>query len=170
MATAFRTWAHRLSARPLWSAVVLIIGLGLASGASVARSQDFPSTQSEFYLAGQRFAYCSAYFNYGAGLARDRGLEDSVVALEGLERGWSVAGMFLLVEGLDPSRQIEVQATFETMKQIKLDQIKGRREIGQRNGGDDYVQEWVSDYQEECGRWSNLQKAIIQAMRSGPTS
>lgn len=168
-AKVMKTEAHCVPTRPLLSVAAFVVGLGLASGAS-SQEPTFPTTQREFYQAGQQFAYCSAYFHYGAGIARNRGLNDSAVAIEGMERGWSLAGLLLLTEGLDESRQTEAETTFETMKQIKLDQIKGRREMGQVNGGDDYVQEWMSDYQEECGPWSDMQKAIIQAMRSGPTS
>jgi len=141
---------------------------GAILGAPPAYAQAaFPQSQSEHYQAGQQFASCSAYFRYGAGLARANGLEDSAVAIEGMERGWMVAGMFLLVDGLDESRQTDVEDIFENFQAIKLDQIKGNREMAEASG---VAFDPAAEFQAECGEWSDMQKAIIQAMRSGPTS
>lgn len=127
----------------------------------------FPQTPSEHYQAGQQFASCSAYFHYGASLARSNGFEDSAVAIEGMERGWKVAGMFLLVDGLDETRQPEVEDIFENFQAIKVDQIKAYREMAEARGT---VFDPAAEFQIECGDWSDMQKAIIQAMRSGPIS
>ena len=141
---------------------------GTVMFASVAHSQAaFPQTRSEHYQAGQKFASCSAYFRYGASVARANGLEDSAVAIEGMERGWKVAGMLLLVEGLDETRQLEAEHIFETFQAIKVDQIKANREMAETQGA---LFDPAADYQAECGDWLDMQKAIIQAMRSGPTS
>ena len=47
--------------------------------------------------AGQQFASCSAYFRYGASLARANGLDDSAVAIEGIQELAHDANGFLLV-------------------------------------------------------------------------
>ena len=84
-----------------------------------------------------------------------------------MERGWKLAGMFLLVDGLDESRQLEVEDIFENFQAIKVDQIKAHREMAEARGT---VFDPAAEFQAECSDWSDMQKAIIQAMRSGPIS
>lgn len=143
---------------------LIIAGIMAISAPAVA--QEFPTTPAEHYQVGQTFASCAGYFAYGAEVARSAGLEDSAVAIEGMDRGWSLAGMFILVDGLDPSRQTETEETFANMKMIKVEQLRAQREMARAMGRDD-PQEWMADYQAECGPWLDMQKAIIQAMRSG---
>ena len=145
---------------------IALIG-AFISGAPAQAQAAFPKTPSEYYRAGQKFASCSAYFRYGASLARARGLEDSAIAIEGMERGWKVAGVFLLVDGLDKTRQVQVEAIFGNFQAIKMDQIKANREMAEARGE---VFDPAAEYQAECGEWSGMQKVIIQALRSGPTS
>jgi hypothetical protein len=149
--------------------IASVIALATSLTASAAWSQEFPQTRAEHYEVGQRFASCSAYFAYGADVARSAGLEDSAVAIEGMERGWRLAGMFLLVDGLAESRQTETETTFLTLQEIKVDQLKARRELGVVMGNDD-PEAWIAEYQEECGPWLPMQQSIIQAMRTAPTS
>lgn len=145
---------------------IVIVLTGAAIFASAAHAQPaFPKTQSDHYKVGQKFASCSAYFHYGASVARANGLEDSAVAFEGMERGWKVTGMFLLIDGLDESRQMQVEEIFDTFQAIKIDQIKASREITEARGA---VFDPDPSYQAECDEWSDMRKAIIQAMRSGP--
>lgn len=99
-------------------------------------------------------------------MARAGGLEDSAVVIEGMERGWKLAGMFLLVDGLDETRQMQVEDMFENFQAIKMDQIKANREMAEARGA---LFDLAADYQAECGELSDMQKTIIQAMRSGPT-
>ena len=147
--------------------MIVIALIWVVSSASAAHAQAaFPQSRSELYQAGQQFASCSAYFRYGAIVARANGLEDSAVAIEGMERGWKVAGLLLLVEGLDESRQMQVEDIFGNFQAIKLDEIKANREIAEARGE---TFDPAADYQSECGEWSEMQKAIIQAMRSGPS-
>lgn len=145
--------------------IAAMIALATSLTASAAWSQEFPQTQSEHYKVGQQFASCSAYFNYAASVSRGLGLEDSAVAIEGMERGWELAGMHLLVDGLAESRQTETEAIFMTMQEIKVDQLKARREMNKAMGRDD-PDAWIAEYQAECDPWLEMQKAIIQAMRS----
>lgn len=146
----------------------LIIAAIMAISAP-AVAQEFPTTPAEHYQVGQTFASCAGFFTYGAEVARSAGLEDSAVAIEGMERGWSLAGMFILVDGLDPSRQTETEETFGNMKLIKVEQLRAQREMGRATGNDD-PEAWIAAYQAECGPWLDLQKAIIQAMRSAPNN
>ena len=149
------------------TAMVIIAGILAISTPVVA--QEFPTTPAEHYQVGQTFASCAGYFAYGAEIARSAGLEDSAVAIEGMERGWSLAGMFILVDGLDPSRQTETEETFGNMKLIKVEQLRAQREMAGATGNDD-PEAWIADYQAECGPWLDMQKAIIQAMRTAPNS
>ena len=142
---------------------IALIAAGMFAPAAHAQAA-FPQTQSEHYQAGQQFASCSAYFRYGASLARTIGLEDSAVAIEGMERGWKVAGIFLLVDGLDDARQSEVEDLFDAFQAIKVDQIRANREMAEVRGT---VFDPTAEFQAECGDWSDMQKAIVQAMRSG---
>ena len=145
---------------------IALIAAGLT--ASVAHAQPaFPQTQSDHYQVGQKFAFCSAYYGYAASLARANGLPDSAVAFEDMERGWKVAGIFLLLGGLDETRRSQVAEIFGNLQAIKLTQIRAKREIVEARG-DPF--DPATDYQAECGEWSDLRKAIIQALRSGPTT
>ncbi len=147
--------------------IVIALTAAVVSTSAAHSQAAFPQTQGEYYQAGQQFASCSAYFHYGASLARANGLEDSAVAIEGMERGWMVAGMLLLIEGLDEPRQTQSQEIFENFQAIKLDQIKAHREMDEARGA---LFDPASAYQAECGEWSDMQKAIIQVMRSGSTN
>lgn len=150
----------------LKTTAVTMIGACLCVSGAHAQAA-FPQTQSERYQTGQQFASCSAYFRYGANLARANGLEDSAAAIEGMERGWKVAGMFLLVDSLDASRQPEVEEIFDNLQAIKVDQIKAHREMAAATGT---AFDPAAEFQAECSEWVDMQKAIIQVMRSGPIS
>lgn len=148
--------------------VIAIALAGAVLWGNIAQAQAaFPQTQSEHYRAGQQFASCSAYFRYGADVARAVGLENSAVAIEGMERGWRLAGMFLLVDGLDDSRQTEVETLFENLQAIKVDQLKADRELAEARG---VSFDPVAGFQAECGEWEPIQQAIIEALRSGSIS
>lgn len=140
--------------------------LGLSAPAIEASAQEMPRTQLEFYRAGERFAQCSAHFAFGAKIARDSGLPENANALEGMERGWRVAGLLLLTEGLDPSRQPQTQETFANFQAIKIDHFKAMRELDPLG----YSKAMLDDYQRDCAPWAELQKSIIAGMRSGPQS
>ena len=133
-------------------------GLGLA-----ALAQEMPTTPAGFYKAGERFAHCSAHFSFAANLARQNELPDSATAFEGMERGWRVAGLILLTEGLDTSRQTEAEGIFATLQQVKMDQVKAWREVDP----DGYSKSVTADFDQQCAPWVDLQKAIIAALRSG---
>ena len=100
-------------------------------------------------------------------MARRNGLVDTAVAIEGMERGWKVAGMFLLVDGLDEPRRVQTEVIFDNFQEIKLDQIKASHEIAEARGASF---DPAAEFQAECGTWSVMQKVIIQAMRAGPSS
>jgi hypothetical protein len=130
----------------------------------------FPETQAEFYEVGQAFAHCSGHWAYAAELADRNGLTAAATSLEGMERGWTLAGMMFLIEGLDPSRQTEVESLFENMKQIEVERLRAERELANARGDTDYPGRSGDRFAAQCGRWINLQRTMIQAMRSGPIS
>jgi hypothetical protein len=145
---------------------IAIALVGACIGCASAHAQAaFPKTQSEHYQAGQKFASCSAYFQYGASLARANHFENSASAIEDMERGWKLAGLMLLVEGLDETRQAQAEATFENFQAIKIAQLKAGREIAEAQGK---VFDPAAEFQSECGEWIVMQKTIIQSLRSGP--
>ena len=133
-----------------------------------AVGQEMPRTPGEFYRAGERFAHCSAHFAFTARIAREQGLPDNAVAFEGMERGWRLAGLMLLTEGLDPVRQPQVQDLFANLQSAKLDQIKAWRELEPQT----YSKTMLDDFQANCAPWTDLQKSIIAAMRgaAAPTN
>lgn len=132
-------------------------------------AQDAPSSRTDFYRVGEEFAGCAAHFAFAAEVARGNGMEDAATAFAGMERGWSLAGMLLLVEGLDPSRQTEAEELFSNMKQIAVNQLKAEREIAIANGVTGYDAASGDRFTEQCGRRIELQQSIIRELRSGPT-
>lgn len=140
----------------------LLALLAVLTPASVL-AQEMPTTQAGFYQAGQTFAHCSAHFRFAAEVARGNSLADNATAFEGMERGWRLAGLPLLTEGLDPSRQIQVQQVFADLQANKIDQFRAWRELEPQT----YSQRMLREYEAACGPWAELQKSIIAAMRSG---
>jgi hypothetical protein len=151
---------HRLA-----SMAVAFVGL---FGVPAAQAQEAQLSQTDFYAVGQQFAYCSAHWAFAAEVARANGLEDAAIGFEGMERGWSLAGAILLVDGLHPSRQTEVEAIFGNMKQIGIERLRAEREVARANGDTGYDARSGDRFQEECGHLSDIQKAIIRELRSGP--
>lgn len=153
-----------MSRRPalLKRACLSLLLVGLITPA--ANAQGMPTTTAGFYRAGERFAQCSAHFAFGAQIARNNGLPDNATAFEGMERGWRLAGLVLLAEGLDPSRQADTQEMFANLQTIEIDQLKASRELFSEH----YSKMMVEEYQAKCLPWADLQKSIIAAMRSGP--
>lgn len=141
-----------------------ICGLAVAVSAFGAAAQEMPKSRVEFYQAGERFAHCSAHFAFGARIARESGFPDNATAFEGMERGWRVAGLVLLAEGLDPSRQTQTQQIFANLQAIKIDHFKAMRELDPQG----YSKTILDEYQLKCAPWADLQKSLIAAMRSGP--
>ena len=156
----------RRSARQLRAPFARFAGAALLFlWAPGAVGQEMPRTLGEFYRAGERFAHCSAHFAFMAPIAREQGLPDNAVAFEGMERGWRLAGLMLLIEGLDSVRQPQVQDLFANLQSAKLDQIKAWRELEPQT----YSKTMLDDLQANCGPWTDLQKSIIAAMRGAAT-
>lgn len=135
--------------------------LGALAIFSTAAAQEMPKTAAEFYRTGERFAHCSAHFAFAAKIAREQGLNDNANAFEGMERGWRLAGLLLLTEGLDGSRQPQVQQAFADLQAVQVDQIKAWRELEPRT----YSEKMLDEFELQCRPWSDLQKSIIAAMR-----
>lgn len=144
----------------------------VAAGASLfatgLAAQDAPTSRADYYSVGQEFAGCAAHFAFATEVAQGSGMDDAATAFAGMERGWSLAGMLLLVEGLDPSRQTEAEELFGSMKQIGLDRLKAEREVALATGVEGYDVAAGERFTEQCGEWIELQQSIIRELRSGP--
>lgn len=147
-----------------------LTGAMTLSMVGVVQAQEPPMSRVDYYEIGQEFAHCSAHFRFGAEIARRNGMEDAATAIEGMERGWTVAGLFFLVEGLDPSRQTEAETVFENLKLIEVDRLKAEREVARARGDENYDAASGDRFAEQCGHWVELQHSIIRELRSGPTS
>jgi len=147
-----------------------LAAIAIAVSVGLAPAQEAPQSRADYFRVGEEFAQCSAHFRFATEIARRNGLEDTAVAFEGMERGWTVAGLFFLVEGLDPSRQAEAEATFENIKLIAVDRLKAEREVALARGDQTYDENSGDRFVEQCGGWIELQHSIIRELRSGPTS
>lgn len=149
-------------------AAVFTVTLAVIARPTSVAAQEFPTSQSEFYAVGETFAHCSGHFAFAAEVARSNSLVDTAVSFEGMERGWRVAGMIFLVEGLDASRQTEVETLFGTMQQIEVERLRAEREVAQAIGDASYDALSGERFMVLCGPWIELQQATIRALRSGP--
>ncbi|RYG89108.1 MAG: hypothetical protein EON59_02180 [Alphaproteobacteria bacterium] len=144
----------------------------VAAGASLfatgLAAQDAPTSRADYYSVSQEFAGCAAHFAFAMEVAQGNGMEDTATAFAGMERGWSLAGMLLLVEGLDPSRQTDAEELFGNMKQIGLERLKAEREVALASGVEGYDAASGERFTEQCGDWIELQQSIIRELRSGP--
>ena len=136
--------------------------------AAPSLAQETPTSRADYYSVGQEFAGCAAHFAFATEVAQGNGMDDAATAFAGMERGWSLAGMLLLVEGLDPSRQTEAEELFGNMKQIGLERLKAEREVALASGVEGYDAASGERFTEQCGEWIELQQSIIRELRSGP--
>lgn len=144
--------------------VALAIVLLAASPASAASGQ-MPKSPSEYYAAGETFAHCSAHFTFAGDLARSQGMSESATAFDDMARGWRLAGLFLLVGGVESGREATVEQLFDDLAATQMGQLRAVREM--HPGG--YSTLVTAKFQDECGPWTELQKSIIAAMRRTPT-
>lgn len=147
-----------------------IIGLAalLLATASSALAQplpDLPKTREGNYALGQRFANCSARMQMFAFVAGRAGFPDTVTLAEGKARGWKVAGMIFLAEGMDPSRVTETEQTFDTLVEVKLMDLKARYEVNPP----EFTKAVPVEFARECEPLAPMQEALIEVMRRGPT-
>ena len=149
-------------------AVVFMVSLAMIARPASVAAQEFPTSESEFYAVGETFAQCSGHFAFAAEVARKNGLADTAVSFEGMERGWTVAGVAIQVEGLDASRQAEVETLFGNMQQIEVERLRAEREVARATGDASYDALAGERFLRLCGPWIELQQAIIRALRSGP--
>jgi hypothetical protein len=143
--------------------------MGACLHATSIAAQEAPASRIDFYRVGEEFAGCTAHFAFATEVARGNGMDAAATAFAGMERGWSLAGMLLLVEGLDPSRQTEAEELFGNMKQIAVDHLRAEREVALANGVAGYDAASGERFIEQCGHWIELQQSIIIELRSGPT-
>lgn len=147
-----------------------IIGLAalLLATASPTLAQplpELPKTREGNYALGQRFANCSARMQMFALVAARAGFPDTVTLAEGKARGWKVAGMTFLAEGMDPSRVTETEQTFDTLVEVKLMDLKARYEMNPP----EFTKAVPVEFARECEPLAPMQEALIEVMRRGPT-
>ncbi len=136
----------------------------LLVGATPALADDAdPFTPAQHYEIGQKLIHCSAYFRMGAETARRVGMTHNVTAFEDNERGWSLAGMFMLVDGLSLDRQTETKTIAKNMSDSKLTDLMARKELY----GDSAGEEFASLFAQECQPLRELQKTLVRVMRAG---
>ena len=97
-------------------------------------------------------------------IARRARLSDTVTLAEGKARGWKVAGMFFLAEGMDPSRATETEQTFDTLVEVKLMDLKARAEMNPEA----YKAAIPVEFAKECEPLVPIQEKLIELMRRGP--
>lgn len=143
---------------------IMLAALALVSPAQAQPLQPLPTTREGNFAMGQRFANCSARFAHMALIAQRAGFPDTLTLAEGKARGWKVAGMIFLAEGMDPSRATETEQTFDTLVEVKLMDLKARAELN----GDAYKQAIPVEFAKECEPLVPIQEKLIELMRRGP--
>jgi len=143
--------------------IALSLMFAAVAGSALAQAQSLPTTPDESYALGQRFAQCSARVSFIGSVATQQGLNETAKLSEGVARGWKLAGMFLIVDGLSLKRQAEVEPIFDTLVENKLDQLNALYELDPAAMGLSLPLE----FEEECQPWASTQQALIEAMRRG---
>lgn len=144
--------------------LLLAVAAAIASPAWGQPLPPLPTTREGNYELGQRFANCSARFQLMAHVARRAELADTVTLAEGRARGWKVAGMFFLAEGLDPSRVTETERTFDALVEVKLMGLKARYELDPAA----MTSAVPVEFARECEPLVPMQEKLIELMRRGP--
>ena len=142
------------------------LGLALATllsaPAHAQQSPSFPKTPVGWYSLGESFARCTASAQLEALVLRQRGHANAATAAEDTGRGWSLAGMFVLANGLEPGVQNQTQRLFNDLVAADFNKRKGRLEL---SGTEAYYEENYADFKKECEPLAPMQEAIIAAMR-----
>ena len=142
----------------------LIAALAFCSRATAQPLLPLPTTPEGNYAMGQRFANCSARFAHMAFFARRADLPDTVALAEGKARGWKVAGMMFLAQGMSPSRVNETEQTFDALVEVKLMDLKAKAEMD----AEAYRKAIPVDFAKECEPLVPTQEKLIELMRRGP--
>ena len=144
--------------------IALLAVAAIASPALAQPLPELPKTREGYYALGQRFANCSATFQMFAFVARRTDHPDTVTLAEGRARGWKVAGMLFLAEGMDPSRATDTEQTFDTLVEVKLMELKARYELN----ADALTKAVPVEFAKDCEPLVPMQEKLIELMRRGP--
>lgn len=139
--------------------VAALIVMGAATANAAPRP--FPSTPEGNYDVGQTFAHCSAHWLMAAQLAAGLNLPETATAFGDTARGWKVAGMIFLAEGLSEEKQLQTAKVFDDLAAAKLQQLKAEHELHPDAPADSLT----TAFQVECGEWVDTQRNLIAAMR-----
>ena len=144
-----------------WIATLLSTTL-LLSAAQAQPIVEMPKDPAGYYAMGQRFATCAAHFGFRADMARDFNAPETATQSENYARGWKFAGMMFLAQGMDPSRVMETERTFDAMVEGKVGELKSRVELGASG------KEIADDFVTNCEPLVATQEKLIEMMRRGP--
>jgi len=138
-----------------------LLSLALAAVMSgSAPEQSLPNSPEGYYALGQEFANCSAHQALTAFVAGRAGSPDATTLAEGRARGWKFAGMVFLAEGLDPSRRSQTERTFDSLVQVKLNELKSRYDVD----ADAPKEAIPKEYARECAPLVPMQEMVIEMM------
>ncbi|MDO8410364.1 MAG: hypothetical protein Q7S93_09925 [Phenylobacterium sp.] len=147
------------------SIAALLGALVVANPAAAQQLQPLPTTREGNYAMAQRFANCSAWFGLMEVVATRTGMPETVTLAQGRARGWKVAGLLFMVEGMALSRAAEATATFDNLVEVRLMELKAR-----------YEQDAVAitkalpvEFARECEPLVPMQEKLIELIRRGPT-
>jgi hypothetical protein len=141
-----------------------LLGSAFLACAGGAVAQPLPSTPQGNYQLGEQYAKCSATFGLMAVVAQGARLPDTATLAANKARGWKLAGMYFLAEGLDPSRQMETETTFDTLVELELADLKSRYEQDS-----DVVKTSIPlEFARDCEPLAPMQEKLIEIMRRGP--
>ena len=147
------------------SIAALLSVLVVTNSAVAQQLQPLPTTREDNYATAQRFANCSAWFGLMEVVATRTGMPETVTLAQGRARGWKVAGLLFMVEGMAPSRATEATATFDNLVEVRLMELKARYEQDAA-----FITESLPmEFARECEPLVPMQEKLIELMRRGPT-
>lgn len=144
----------------IWGVCLVAV---VVAGPAFAQLRGLPNTPDDNYALGQRFAQCSARVAFVGEIAKGAGMTDTANLAEGVSRGWKLAGMMFLVDGLAESRQPKTEEVFDSLVANKLDQLRARREINPADAN----ATTRAEFDAECQPWAETQQKVIELMRRG---
>lgn len=125
--------------------------------------QPMPTTKEGNYAVSQKFAQCSAHFNFLAKIARGADKSETANAFEGFARGWKATGMIFLAEAMTADRAIQTEKTFDSMVEGSLSLMNARYESDPVSS----LANMTDDYKKVCLPWVGTQEKLIELLRRG---
>ena len=143
--------------------LVAVAVLAAVTAAQAQPLEPLPTSREGNYGMAQRFANCSAWFGMMEVVAKRMDRPDTVTLAQGRARGWKVAGLLFMVEGMAPSRATEAQSTFDTLVEVKLMELKARYETDAAS----LTKALPVEFARECEPLVPTQEKLIELMRRG---